>query len=116
MPDVPAAAVAAALAKRADLLADRPDPMVLSEETLTRLMLEAAAPEMAAAVARKITAHMDDRWPSGCVGSQPARRHFRTAAQIAALAFFTGDDMKRIAAEALRRGEFVACDLPEDRQ
>lgn len=47
MPEVPAEAVAAALAKRADLLSDRPDPMVLSEETLTRLMLEAAAPILA---------------------------------------------------------------------
>ena len=44
MPDVPAAAIAAALAKRAALLADRPDPMVLSDESLVRQMLEAALP------------------------------------------------------------------------
>jgi hypothetical protein len=46
---VPDEAVQAALARRADLLSDRPDPMVLSEETLTRRMLEAAAPILAEA-------------------------------------------------------------------
>ena len=44
MTSVPDEAVQAALARRADLLSDRPDPTALSEETLTRLMLEAAAP------------------------------------------------------------------------
>jgi hypothetical protein len=37
------------MACRADLLSDRPDPMVLSDETLTRKMLEAAAPLLAEA-------------------------------------------------------------------
>lgn len=46
---IPDEAVKAALAKRAYLLADRPDPMVLSNETLTRKMLEAAAPAIAKA-------------------------------------------------------------------
>ena len=45
----PEEAVRAAMAKRADLLADRPDPIVLSDETLTRRMLEAAAPVLAEA-------------------------------------------------------------------
>lgn len=49
MPDIPDEAVKAALARRSDLLADLPDPAALSEETLTRLMLEAAAPILAEA-------------------------------------------------------------------
>jgi hypothetical protein len=47
MAEIPDEAVRAAMACRADLLADRPDPMVLSDETLTRKMLEAAAPLLA---------------------------------------------------------------------
>lgn len=46
---VPDEAVQAALARRADLLSDRPDPTALSEERLVRLMLEAAAPILAEA-------------------------------------------------------------------
>jgi hypothetical protein len=75
--------------------------------------LEAAAPLLAAEVARKILAHADDRWPSGCIGSQPARRHFRTAAQIAGLAFYTEEDIKRIAAEAIAAGNVAWCGVPE---
>lgn len=37
------------------------------------------------------------------------RRHFGTAARVAAGAFMTGDDIKRAAGEALARGDFVAC-------
>jgi hypothetical protein len=51
MPELPEAAVDAALARRSDLLADRPDPMVLSERRLVTLMLEAAAPILAEAAA-----------------------------------------------------------------
>lgn len=123
MPDVPDEAVRAALAARADLLSDRPYPMVLSEETLTRLMLEAAAPAMANHVAGAILAHMEAREPkTRLLGGTPAyqdrrrawRRYLRTAAQVASLAFYTAEDVKRLAAEALARGDYLACPAPED--
>jgi hypothetical protein len=118
LPDIPAEAVRAALAARSRALIDRPDPMVLSDETLTRMMLEAAAPVLAAAVAAKILAHMDEHVPKNkLIGGTPAerqrnrtwRRHFRIAAQVAALAFSTEDDIKRAAAEAIARGEAAVC-------
>ena len=46
MNEVPEAAVATALAVRADLLSDRPSPMVLPDEALVRRMLEAALPHL----------------------------------------------------------------------
>jgi hypothetical protein len=54
--EIPPEAVRAAMARRADLLADRPDPMVLSDETLTGKMLEAAAPLLAG---EPVTEHAD---------------------------------------------------------
>ena len=124
MPEIPAEAVKAAMARRADLLSDRPDPMVLSDETLTRLMLEAAAPILAEAVAQKILVHMESRGPRKPRGAlEPAidvgrdyrawRRHFGIAARVAAGAFWTGEDKLRLAAEALERGEFLGCNPPE---
>lgn len=118
---VPDSAVQAAMARRADLLSDRPDPMVLSEETLTRLMLEAAAPILAEAVAQKITAHMEAHGPGpGSPGvtlhetlRRAWRRHFGIAARIAAGAFYTREDELRLAAEAIKRGDVIACDIPE---
>lgn len=105
MPDVPAEAVRLALAARAHALADRPDPMVLSDETLTRIMLEAAAPAFAEEAAAAILRHMErscDR--RGSWRGLPAyRRHFTTAARIAATAFTTDEDLKREAAKALVR-------------
>lgn len=43
---IPDAAVRAAIAEHARLLSDRPDPMVLSDETLFRRVLEAALPHL----------------------------------------------------------------------
>jgi hypothetical protein len=57
VPDIPAEAVRLAVAARANALHDRPDPMVLSDETLTRMMLEAASPAMAGAAAGMEGAH-----------------------------------------------------------
>lgn len=76
---VPDEAVRAALARRADLLSDRPDPMVLSEETLTRLMLEAAAPILAEAwgvAKRKPGTTRDPRAGITCrrCGAQPGQQ------------------------------------------
>src|SRR5579871_3795615 len=97
MPDYPpsvVAAVAVAIHRAACPLRDDPDHDcardAANEELFiprARAALDRAAPMLADEIARKILAHADDRWPSGCIGSQPARRHFRTAAQIAGLAF-----------------------------
>lgn len=46
MTEVTEAAVKAAIAEHARLLADRPDPMVLSDATLFRRVLEAALPHL----------------------------------------------------------------------
>ena len=112
MPDAipPAALLAAGSAIRDELRSSRE----VEPDRLARAALDAAAPLLAEAVARKILEHADDRWPSGCIGSQPARRHFRTAAQIAGLAFYTEEDMKRLAAEAIAAGDVAWCGVPED--
>jgi hypothetical protein len=111
--EVPAEAVRLAMTARSHALIDRPDPMVLSDETLTRMMLEAAAPILAEAVAKRILAHMDQSSRRRSVrnrrGLLAYRRHLATAARIAAGAFTTEDELKRIAAEALRRGDFTVC-------
>jgi hypothetical protein len=113
MPDVPAEAVRAAMARRADLLSDRPDPTALSDETLTRLMLEAAAPILAQHVAARILAHMEACDLEAIRRGHPIprgwRRDLRIAAQVATLAFNTDEDNKRLAAEAVQRGEVAGC-------
>jgi hypothetical protein len=112
MPDIPQAAIDAARAAYANALYDRPDPTVLSDETLMRIILEAAAPAMAEHAAGRILAHLEAHPPvvlvingvsSDVTGGHAYRRHFRTAAQIAALAFSTDEDLMRQAAEALAR-------------
>lgn len=84
-----------------------------------RAALEAAAPMLADEIARKILAHMEEHIADPAkvrltrvneVGNRAARRHFRTAAQIAGLAFCAEEDMKRLAAEG---GDYVRCDIPE---
>ena len=124
MSDIPDKAVRLAHAAYSHALYDRPDPTVLPDETLMRIVLEAAAPAMAEHAAGKITAHMENfgpRKPRGAL--EPVadigrhyrawRRHFGIAARIAARAFMTDDDMKREAAAALNRGDFIACHLDE---
>jgi hypothetical protein len=110
MPDIPQPAITAAV--RALRAHPWPDGET-TEAQIATAVLEAAAPLLADQIARKILAHADDRWPSGCIGSQPARRHFRTAAQIAGLAFYTDEDMKRLAAEAIAAGNVAWCGVPE---
>lgn len=113
MTEIPDEAVRLALAARRHALIDRPDPMVLSDETLTRVMLEAAAPVLAEEIARKILAHMEAHGP-GPGGTrtergQAWRRHFRIAAQVAGFAFSSPADVKRAAIEAIARGEAAVC-------
>jgi hypothetical protein len=107
MPKVPGAATDAALAARCNLLADRPEPTVLSERRLTEMMLEAAAPILAEHAAKRILDHMDRstrrRGGRNRRGLLAYRRHMSTAARVAAFAFSTDADLKREAAKALVR-------------
>jgi len=52
--EIPDEAVTLAMAARARALAGLPDPMVLSERELARIMLEAAMPALAAALEREM--------------------------------------------------------------
>jgi hypothetical protein len=87
-----------------------------------REILEAAAPVLAEAVARKIQAHAGRQFPKSDparVPGQPDRwrtwhRHFGIAARIAAGAFSTREDQLREAAQAIADGRYIACDLRED--
>ena len=120
MAEIPQEAVtAAAIAIERELTsgteyATAPD----SDEALARVALEAAAPVLAEAVARKILAHMEARGPhdAGFAGAslrRAWRRHFQIAARVASFAFSTEDDIKRLAAEAIARGDFAVCAVPE---
>lgn len=113
MPEIPEAAIAAALAARAHALSDRPDPMVLSDETLMRLTLEGAAVELGQHVADKILGHLEAHWPPEPGRAAISRRLFGIAARVAARAFLTEDDLRRRAAEALARGDFLGCVIPQ---
>ena len=85
---MPAEAVRAAMVRRADLLADRPDTTALSDETLTRLMLEAAAPILADKIATAILRYADENEPLTGSGAYVAwHRHFEAASSVAAKAF-----------------------------
>lgn len=74
-------------------------------EADAREILEAAAPAFAEEAAAAILRHMErscdrrGRWR----GLRAYRRHFATAARIAATAFTTDEDLKREAAKALVR-------------
>lgn len=95
----------------------------LGDEYMAREALNAAAPILAEAVAQKILAHMEhhDPGPGISINGVPIdpnlahrwRRCFRTAARIAAGAFYTEAEMKQQAARALVSGSYVACDIPE---
>jgi hypothetical protein len=83
--------------------------------------LEAAGPVLAEAVAQKILAHMEAHGPApeapGVTRHEVLRRawrrHFGIAARIAAGAFHTREDELRLAAQAIERGDSIACDIPE---
>jgi hypothetical protein len=83
--------------------------------------LEAAAPVLAETIAQRILAHMEARGPApeapGVTRHEVLRRawrrHFRIAAQVASRAFYTREDELRLAAEAIARGDFIACNPPE---
>jgi hypothetical protein len=116
MADIPQEARAAAYAARYGEPTD-----TYTWDRVADKVLEAAAPLLAEAVAQKILAHMEEH---GAAPASPGvtlhetmrrawRRHFGIAARVAAGAFYTDEDMKRLAAEAIARGDFTACDIPE---
>ena len=120
MPDYPPEAVEAAASAIGQAMIIRKGPREIAVAAL-----DAAAPVLAEAVAQKILAHMDAHGPrrprgplekslSGIAGPYRTwRRHFGIAARIAAGAFDTREDQLRKAAEAIKRGDFIACNPPE---
>jgi hypothetical protein len=123
MPDIPSAAIAAAAtAIERELMSGKDYTMAAdSDEALARAALDAAAPILAEAVAQKITAHMNAHGPgAGSPGltlhatlQRAWRRHFSIAARVAAEAFYTREDQLRLTAQAIERGDFIACEIPE---
>jgi len=119
VPDIPQAAITAAAAAIGRKMhpGDVFTMTAGSDEALARIALEAAVPALAEHVAARITAHADRQFPKTDPAKAPGRpdlwrtwhRHFRIAAQVAALAFTTEDELKRTAAEALATGNYVAC-------
>jgi hypothetical protein len=113
--NIPKAAItAASVAIERELASGRVFAMAAdSDEALARAALEAAAPVLAEAVAKRILAHMDQSTRRRAVrnrrGLLAYRRHFATAARVAAGAFSTPEDLKRMAIEAIARGDFVMC-------
>jgi hypothetical protein len=118
VPDYPPAALtAAAEAIERELMSGKDYSMAAdSGEALARVALDAAAPILAEAVAQKVLTHANRRPGAGKVltGMLGAwHRHFGIAARVAAGAFSTQEEEKRAVAEAIGRGDFVACDIPE---
>ena len=106
MPEIPDEAVTAAGQAIRHLNAGRP-------EDFARVALEAAAPILAETVAQRILAHAERR-PKVNHGPLGAwHRHFGIAARVAAGAFDTREDQLRMAAEAIKRGDFITCNIPE---
>jgi hypothetical protein len=103
-PRIPDEAVHLALAARADALSDRPDPMVLSNETLTRMMLEAALPAIAEAF--DLTWLLDNGWlarlgQSRAPDNSPAG-YYASVRRMGGIAevSFTGATVAEVAAKA----------------
>ena len=117
MPDIPAPALDAAERAIIEAATDfgHDDIVAGPSGDLARAALEAAVPILAEAVAQKILAHRDNHGPEQHTrGYLSWRRYFTIAAQVASLAFSTEQDLKRMAAEALAPGNYVACPAPED--
>ena len=115
MPDVPAEAITAAEAAIRDAFpGEFGQPGMPEPDALARAALEAAAPLLAEACAQKILAHAERQHPRDPDHVPTAwHRHFSIAARVAAGAFYTREDLLRMAAEAIERGDWVRCDIPE---
>ena len=123
MPEYPPAALTAAQEAISRCLMEGGgfDTWVDSDEALARAALDAAVPVLAEACAQAILEHMERAGPGLHVelrGEAALRRnmrrvHFSTAARVAAGAFSTEEDLKRAVAEAIARGDYAVCDIPE---
>jgi hypothetical protein len=116
MAEIPAAALTAAERAIIEAATDfgQDDIVAGSSRNLARAALEAAAPVLAETIAQKILLHMQEHDKSADPASARAwRRHFGIAARVAAGAFYTEDDLKRLAAEAIARGDFIISTCPE---
>ena len=122
MVNVPESAISAATAAIRDQFRDDLDkPGAPEADALARAALEAAAPLLAEACASAILAHMEAHGPPAEapgvtrheVLRRAWRRHFGIAARVAAGAFYTREDELRLTAEAVERGDFIACNPPE---
>ena len=93
------------------------DVITGSSATFARAALDAAAPLLAESVAEKILAHAERQHPRDHAHVPTAwDRHFSIAARVAAGAFTTREESLRMAAEAIARGDYVACPAPEGEQ
>jgi len=73
-------------------------------------ILDAVTEDLGAAVAAKILAHADEYDPLTPADLTARwRRHFGICSRIAAGAFLSEDDMRRIAAREMAAGNYVAC-------
>ena len=122
MPDIPPAAIAAAESAIRDAFpGEFGKPGMPEPDALARAALDAAAPLLAEACASVILAHMEAHGPPAEapgvtrheVLRRAWRRHFGIAARVAAGAFYTREDELRLTAEAVERGDFIACNPPE---
>ena len=75
---------------------------------LAKAVLDAIAADLGDYAAGKIEAHRDAHGPQDGARLSGWGRHFGIAARIAAGAFLTEDDLKRLAAEAVMRDDYVA--------
>lgn len=91
-------------------------------EVIAAAVLDSVAEQIGEACAREILAHMEAAEPVLRVAPRGAaltrrnvrRLHYQAAARVAARAFLAEEDVKRMAAEAFARGDYVACPAPED--
>lgn len=112
MPDAipPAALLAAGSAIRDELRSSRE----VEPDALARAALEAAAPLLAEACAQRILAHAERQHPRDPDHVPTAwHRHMDIAARVAAGAFYTREDLLRLAAQAIERGDVAWCNPPE---
>ena len=110
MPNIPDDAVqAAAEAIMTAQNANDDEPERWEANHLSRIALEAAAPAMAEHAARAILAHRDAHGPADGASRRRWRRYLGVASQVVSFAFSTEEDKKRLAAQAIADGNYVAC-------
>jgi hypothetical protein len=114
VPDYPEAALDAAIEALKQRSAQEPgSPGESAARWHAVVALDAAAPLLADACATAILAHMNAYGPHEGPLLSGWRRHFGIAARVAARAFTTRDEELRTAAEAVKRGDYAVCDIPD---